>query len=59
MLSLGDFLEFYQYYGFHIKNDELFRSVLVSVWDLDQQPSPQKSVKSSLPKTPTRQQQTS
>jgi hypothetical protein len=33
--DLGLFIDFYHYFGFNINNDELFRSIIVSVWDLD------------------------
>ncbi|KAM3137798.1 hypothetical protein pb186bvf_010041 [Paramecium bursaria] len=51
--SQSDFLDFYTFFGLHIQNEELFRSIITAVYDLDQSPqqSPE-SVKSKSIKPP-------
>ncbi|CAD8075605.1 unnamed protein product [Paramecium primaurelia] len=36
MLTIQDFFDFYSYFGFYLTNDEIFKTILVSVWDLNQ-----------------------
>ncbi|CAD8172780.1 unnamed protein product [Paramecium octaurelia] len=49
VLNMQDWLDFYSYFGFNIQNDEIFRNIVVQVWNLDnlnqQQASPSQSVK--------------